>query len=186
MQVVTQSLELEIAHIVVAASALIQNMRTNAAMLGTHLEPSCSPRCLASSVRVTPCSSRLSVPQRRAARLVVASQQAGDPRRVPPGPPTLEQQASESYAAAPPSSSFPRPPGGGLRGLGGPPPEGDGRGGMPNLTKAFIAGAFILGEAAGIADSEGSGWLSAAQLTITVVPSLLLQAWAPASGLTPR
>eukprot|EP00887_Chlorella_sp_A99_P004162 scaffold23.g4162.t1 len=59
--------------------------------------------------------------------------------------PPLSQQVGgrASYSYAP-------PPNGGGRGPGSGPPEGDGRGGMPTLTKAFIAGAFILGMGAGI------------------------------------
>ena len=80
--------------------------------------------------------------------LAAASEPGGRPPRGA-GPPTMEQPylQRDSYATPPPPSSTSGvPPGGGSWGPGAPPPGGDGRGGLSTLTKAFIAGAFILGE----------------------------------------
>ncbi|PRW44264.1 hypothetical protein C2E21_6775 [Chlorella sorokiniana] len=71
------------------------------------------------------------------------------PAQQPWGPDSYQYPPPPPTAAAPP----PRlPPQGGGNGSG---PGGSGPGGLSNLTKAFIAGAFILGMGAGIwFDSE--------------------------------
>lgn len=64
------------------------------------------------------------------------------------GPATQQQQqpwAQDSYQYAPPPSSTPPPRLPPQNGGGSGGGEGPGGGGLSNLTKAFIAGAFILG-----------------------------------------
>ncbi|GAB4818908.1 hypothetical protein N2152v2_005954 [Parachlorella kessleri] len=88
-----------------------------------------------------------------AGTLVPCPQQQQQQQQQPVGQPTgyAQQPWQGSYDYPPPPSSARPPP-------GQPPPSGPGRGpggggsggGMSNLTKAFIAGAFILGMGAGI------------------------------------
>ena len=102
------------------------------------------------------------VPQRRLAggRVVVAqfSRRPAQPTQPTQWAATEQQQQEQwaqnrAYDYAPPPGTArppPGPPGGGAGGGRGPGGDGGGGGGMSNLTKAFVAGAFILGMGAGI------------------------------------
>jgi hypothetical protein len=105
------------------------------ARLAAHA--SCSPRCnaLSASLRTL----RVSQPLRRTRTICPSYRQSDNDGR-----PQQQQDRWQSDDFAPPRSSGdpPRlPPDDGQS----PGPEGDGKGGMSNLTKAFVAGAFILG-----------------------------------------
>jgi hypothetical protein len=96
-------------------------------------------------------AARLPRPAQRP-RLAITCEYARRPQQ--PGQPTqfVEQQPrqQQAYDYPPPPSTARPPPGPPPGGPGGSKGPGDDGGGMSNLTKAFIAGAFILGMGAGI------------------------------------
>lgn len=99
---------------------------------------SCSPRCI-QAYNSTLASTRLS----RRVGVVVRAEYSRDPK----GGPSQRQQAranpgSYDYAPQRSGNEPPRYPPGGDQ---GPPPPPEGNGGLSNITKAFVAGAFILG-----------------------------------------
>jgi hypothetical protein len=84
-------------------------------------------------------------PWRGPARLRVACEYSRDARNGPVRVQRQPQQQRAAYEAPPPARTSGEPPRLPPEQGGAPPDPDGGGGGMSNLTKAFVAGAFILG-----------------------------------------
>lgn len=105
-------------------------------------QASCSSRCMKTTIQSLVLSRRQGFRLGKQNCLICASYREPDYS----GTPQQQQEAwgpGTEYAPPRTSREPPRLPPDGPNGPGGP--EGDGKGGMRNITKAFVAGAFILG-----------------------------------------